>query len=109
LGATVVGVSGDTFQTLNKFSVNACRSKFPLVADPDRKTMKPHKSALIPFTAYANRTSYVITPDHRVLYVYSSLDPVRHVKNPMNALEAWRVQHPMGSDVWWRRGALCGT
>ena len=33
LGATVVGVSGDDIDTLSKFSVQACQSKFPVASD----------------------------------------------------------------------------
>jgi peroxiredoxin Q/BCP len=40
LGATVVGVSHDTIDTLNKFSVSECRSKFPVAADADQTIMK---------------------------------------------------------------------
>src|SRR4030088_3743431 len=35
LGATVIGVSHDTIQTLDKFSLTECRSKFPVAADAD--------------------------------------------------------------------------
>ena len=94
LGASVVGVSGDDIATLDKFSVSECQSKFPLVADADRKVMKAYDAVLVPFTAYASRTSYVITPDDRVLYAYTALSPEQHVTNTYNALAAWRAQHP---------------
>ena len=94
LGASVIGVSGDTIETLNKFSVSDCQSKFPLAADTDRKIMKAYDFVLIPFTSYASRTSYVITPDSHVLYVYTALDPSDHVTNTFNALAAWRARHP---------------
>jgi peroxiredoxin len=94
LGASVVGVSGDDIATLNKFSVSECQSKFPLIADADRKIMKAYDSVLVPLTAYASRTSYVITPDDRVLYAYTALSPDQHVTNTYNALAAWRAQHP---------------
>src|SRR4030088_405350 len=35
LGATVIGVSHDSIQTLDKFSLTECRSKFPVAADAD--------------------------------------------------------------------------
>jgi thioredoxin-dependent peroxiredoxin len=50
---------------------------------------------LIPLTSYASRTSYVITPDGKVIYSYTALDPDGHVANTMNALTAWRTAHPM--------------
>jgi len=42
---------------------------------------------------YADRTSYVITPDGKVLYSYSAMDPDKHVENTMAALEKWRAEH----------------
>ncbi len=94
LGATVVGVSGDGIEVLDKFSVSECNSKFPVVSDADRAVMKAYDSVLIPMTAYASRTSFVITPDDRVLYAYSAMSPDRHVANTLAALAAWRAQHP---------------
>ena len=94
LGATVIGVSGDDIATLDRFSVSECQSKFAVVADPGRRVMKAYDSVLVPFLAYANRTSYVITPDDRVIYRYNALDPNRHVENTLAALSAWRKAHP---------------
>jgi peroxiredoxin len=94
LGASVIGVSGDSIDTLKKFSVSECQSKFPVAADGDRAVMKAYDSVLIPFTAYADRTSYVITPDGKVLYSFTSLDPDQHVANTTRALTQWRQAHP---------------
>ena len=96
LGATVIGVSGDDIQTLNKFSVSECQSKFAVLADPERKVMKAYDTTMVPFLAYANRTSYVITPDDRVIYSYTALDPDDHVANTLAALADWRKAHPKG-------------
>jgi peroxiredoxin len=95
LGASVVGVSGDTIATLQKFSISECQSKFPLVADFDRRVMTAYDSVLNADTGRASRTSYVITPDDRVLYVYKASSPEDHVANTYQALAAWRTQHPI--------------
>ena len=89
LGATVIGVSGDDIEKLQRFSVSECRSKFPVAADGERKIMKAYDTVMIPGTSYASRTSYVITPDHKVWYSYSAMDPNQHVANTMQAVEAW--------------------
>lgn len=90
LGATVVGVSGDKIETLKRFSVSDCQGKFALVADTDRAIMKAYDSVLVPLTGYASRTSYVITPDRRILYTYSALSPDQHVANTYAALQRWK-------------------
>ena len=92
LGATVIGVSHDDIDTLNKFSVSECRSKFPVAADADQHIMKAYDAVLTLMPAYASRTSYVIAPDGRVLYAYSSLNPDKHVSNTLEALRRWAEQ-----------------
>jgi peroxiredoxin Q/BCP len=37
----------------------------------------------------ANRVSYVITPDHKIYYEYSSSDPDGHVPNTLAAVRKW--------------------
>lgn len=92
LGATVIGVSADNIDTLNKFSVSECRSKFAVAADTDQKIMKAYDAVLNKNSERANRTSYVITPDHAILYEYTDLNPEKHVENTMHALEQWAAK-----------------
>ncbi|MFJ3056005.1 peroxiredoxin [Herbaspirillum sp. NPDC087042] len=89
LGATVIGVSSDNIETLNKFSVSECRSKFAVAADGDKKIIKAYDAQFLKVTSYASRTSYVITPDHVILYEYTDMNPEKHVENTMQALEQW--------------------
>jgi peroxiredoxin len=92
LGATVIGVSGDDIAKLNRFSVSECRNKFA-VASADGKLIAAYKVKL-PVVARSNRTSYVIAPDGKVIFVYSALDPAGHVEKTMAAVKAWRAAHP---------------
>ncbi|WP_211451687.1 peroxiredoxin [Collimonas antrihumi] len=92
LGATVIGVSADNIDTLNKFSVSECRSKFPVAADQDQSIMKSYDSVLLYKTSYANRVSYVIAPNGNIIYEYSSMDPDKHVSNTLQALEQWSAK-----------------
>lgn len=87
LGATVIGVSHDNIETLNKFSVSACRSKFAVAADPNLTVAKQYDAVLKAAPKYANRTSYVIAPDGKIAYTYTNLDPDKHVENTLNALK----------------------
>lgn len=92
LGASVIGVSNDTIETLNRFSVSECQSRFPVASDRAQRIMKAYDAVLLWKTSYASRTSYVITPDGRVAYVYSNLNPDQHVRNALSALRDWRAQ-----------------
>ncbi len=93
-GATVIGVSHDDIGTLEKFSVSECRSKFPVAADPQRHIIDAYDAAMPLVKTIANRVSYVIAPDGTIVYEYTSLSPEKHVRNTMNAVEAWAKAHP---------------
>ena len=88
LGATVVGVSGDDIDTLSKFSVQACQSKFPVASDEKQSVMKSYDALLKTRPEFANRVSYVIAPDGRVVYHYMSLNPMKHVEKMLGALKS---------------------
>jgi peroxiredoxin len=94
LGATVIGVSHDDIETLRKFSVSECRSKFPVAADPDLSIARSYDAVLTRLLHYASRTSYVIAPDGTIIYAYSDMSPDKHVQNTLDALKAWRDKHP---------------
>jgi thioredoxin-dependent peroxiredoxin len=94
LGATVIGVSHDGIDTLKKFSVSECRSKFAVAADPDGKVIKDYDARLAIITGMADRISYVITPDHKIAFVYSAMNPDQHVTLTMDAVKKWRAAHP---------------
>lgn len=89
LKATVIGVSGDDIETLNRFSISECRSKFAVASDADGRIMKSY-DATMPFVAtYAKRVSYVISPQGRIIYAWSSMGPDQHVPNTLAALRRW--------------------
>jgi thioredoxin-dependent peroxiredoxin len=92
LGATVIGVSHDKIDVLNRFSVSECRSKFAVAADEDQSIMKSYDAVLAIMPRYADRVSYVIAPNGRVLYAYTSLSPDKHVANTLDALRKWSAQ-----------------
>ncbi len=91
LGATVIGVSHDPIDKLQKFSVSECRSKFAVAADTDQTVMKEYDAVLPQHPEYANRTSYVIAPNGTIIYEYTSLDPTQHVSNTLTALRTWKA------------------
>jgi peroxiredoxin len=94
LGATVIGVTAGNIDRLAEFSTSECRSKFPVAADADLSIAKIYDSTLAVFPGHSNRTSYVIAPDHKVIFAYSDLDPSKHVELTMDALKKWRADHP---------------
>lgn len=91
LGATVIGISTDDIETLKKFSVSECRSKFAVAADADKSITKAYDSVHPLKSTYASRTSYVITPDASIIYAYSDGSPSKHVENTLAALKQWRA------------------
>src|SRR5215470_14350684 len=86
LGATVIGVSHDPIEKLNRFSVSECRNKFAVASDADGSVMKNYDAVLPAKPEYANRTSYVIAPTGLIVYSYTDLNPDKHVENTMAAV-----------------------
>jgi peroxiredoxin len=93
LGATVIGVSHDPIEKLNKFSVSECRNKFAVASDADGSVMKNYDAILPVKPDYANRTSYVIAPTGVIIYSYTDLKPDKHVENTMAAVKKWQDDH----------------
>ncbi len=93
LHATVIGVSHDPLDKLQKFSVSECRNKFAVAADTDQSVEKSYDAVLDKAPQYANRTSYVIAPDGTIIYTYTNLKPDDHVKNTLAALKDWEAKN----------------
>ena len=98
MGATVIGVSADTIEVLDKFSLSECRSKFAVAADGSLAIAKAYDAVLLKFTSKANRTSYVITPDFKIIAVHSDLNPDRHVEITLAAVKNWVAQTGAGKN-----------
>ena len=93
LGASIVGVSADNIETLNRFSVEECRNKFAVAAGSS-KVIAEYDVKLLPLVAKSNRTSYVITPDGKIAFVHSNLSYKGHVELSLAAVKEWRANHP---------------
>jgi len=90
LGASVVGVSTDELDVLQRFSVQACNGRFPVASDSASRVVRSFDAAMQTRPDHANRISYVIAPDSRILHVYQSLNPERHVERTLAALRQWK-------------------
>ena len=85
-GATLIGMSADNIGTLHQFSTQECSAKFPVAADPDLKVINAYDDTWkMPSSGntVANRTSYVIAPDGKIVYTYTDLNPDKHVENTL--------------------------
>ena len=54
--------------------------------------MKSYDAVFKLMPKYADRTSYVIAPDGRIVYAYTAMDPDKHVENTLDALRKWSAQ-----------------
>ncbi|GBQ34564.1 thioredoxin peroxidase [Komagataeibacter saccharivorans NRIC 0614] len=98
LGATVIGVSTDDLPTLDRFSVSEGHGRLMVATDPKGQIARQYDSRL-PLLNRANRTSYVIAPDGKVIYAYSALSPDGHVAHTLDALRQWRAAQGQASRV----------
>ena len=86
-GAQVIGMSADDLPTLKRFSVEACRSAFP-VASATPATIAAYDVALKARPGLTNRTSYVIDRRGRIVAVHSDSDWSRHVAVTLAAVRS---------------------
>jgi peroxiredoxin len=89
-GATVIGMSADDLPTLRKFSTEECRDQFTVgIATP--AIIKSYDVAMKRVGAPAgmtDRTSYVIAPSGKIVFVHSDLDYRGHVSQSLAAVKA---------------------
>ena len=101
-GATIIGVSADDIQRLNKFSSDPdfCAGKFPVASDPGGKIAASYGLTISPSRQGAKdvrgeeinhgfipRTTFVINKEGKIAAVYSSntdhITPDEHVKKAL--------------------------
>lgn len=86
-GAQVIGMSADDLPTLKRFSVEECRNAFPVaIAKP--AVIQAYDVALKSKPGLTDRTSYVIAPNGRVVFVHSDLSWRDHVAKTLAAVKA---------------------
>jgi peroxiredoxin len=86
-------MSADPVDKLREFSAKDCAGKFA-VASASPAVIRGYDVALgrqIQGRDATNRTSYVIAPDGKIVYVHSDLSPADHVRNTLAAVQRWRA------------------
>ena len=98
-GATVIGMTAGHVDQLEKFSSELCAGKFAvaaaspaIIASYDVSLKKPDGTA----TGITDRTSYVIAPNGKVIFVHSDMNAADHVRLTLDAVKKWRAAHKKG-------------
>jgi thioredoxin-dependent peroxiredoxin len=89
MGASVIGLSADTIDVQREFSTQECRDKFPVGADPDLSVIKAYDAKFRGWAA-ADRISYVISPEGKIISSYIDADAAKHIEVALGAVRAWR-------------------
>ena len=105
-GATVVGVSLDDIGRLNTFSADPeyCGGKIAVASDPDGHVARAYALAVRDAApgrkdtrgvaiahGFAERSTFVVTPDGRVAATFDGLSPVENVEHALAAVQ--RLAH----------------
>jgi len=95
-GATVIGMTAGNVEKLEAFSAEKCAGKFAVAAASpeivkgyDVQLTKPDGSA----TKITSRTSYVIAPNGKVLFVHSDMGPADHIRLSLAAVQKYKASH----------------
>ncbi len=93
-GAAVIGLSSDPIDVQREFSTKECRDKFPVGADPKLSVIKAYDAAFtMPGMAFANRISYVISPEGKILYAYADSNAEKHIENALAVVRKWHDEN----------------
>ena len=107
-GASIIGVSSDSIARLNAFSADPqyCAGKIAVASDADgaiakaynlnkfdaKPGMKDSRGEAIDHD-FTERTTFVVTPDHKILATLSSADdkltPAQHVEKSLAAVQQY--------------------
>jgi peroxiredoxin len=94
-GATVIGMSADTVPVLQKFSTQKCAGKFAVASAGPRvvSAYDVDYGKLVPINGstprqITTRTSHVIAPNGKIVYVHSDPDPAGHIEGTLAAVRA---------------------
>ncbi|MCP4615349.1 MAG: peroxiredoxin [Bradyrhizobium sp.] len=95
-GASVIGMTAGNIDKLEAFSAEKCAGKFAVAAaspeiirNYDVALTRPDGTA----TKITSRTSYVIAPDGKVLFVHSDMSPAGHIRLSLEAVQKYRAAH----------------
>ena len=89
LGATVVGISGDSADSHQRFS-DEHSVPFSLLVDPERRLIKAYGASL-PILNRTLRVTYVIDTNRRILGAFHhELSAAKHLSDVKKALESQR-------------------
>ena len=79
-GASVVGISRDSLDTLGRYSIEACDGKFPVVSADEAlvNAYDVNDGAM-----FNTRTTYVIVPSGHIAFVHDNNDARGHVKKAL--------------------------
>jgi thioredoxin-dependent peroxiredoxin len=91
LGVRVIGMSRDDLATLKRFSVEECRNAFPVASASDA-IARSYDVVLKQKPELTDRTSYVIAPDGRIVFVHSEMDWSEHVPKTLAAVRALQAK-----------------
>ena len=92
-GATVIGMSADPVERLQAFCSEHCAGKFA-VATASPVIVRGFDVALgreVEGRQITNRTSYVIAPNGKILFVHSDMNPADHVRSTLAAVRRWKA------------------
>ncbi len=102
VGASIVGVSLDSIERLNDFSADPsyCAGKFPVASDADGKIAKTYELSIREATpgktdsrgveinhGFAERTTFVISPDGKIAASIGGLKPEENVAKALDAVQ----------------------
>lgn len=108
-GASIIGVSLDSIGRLKDFSADPeyCAGKVAVASDPDGRIAKSYQLAIRDAApgkkdtrgadighGFAERTTFVVTPDGRIAATLGGLKPAENVQKSLETVQQLAAAHP---------------
>jgi peroxiredoxin len=97
-GASVIGISGDKIEVQRDFFEQRVSRHVPGGRRPQlfgHKSLRRRVQHSACRRAFANRISYVISPEGKILHAYSDSHAEKHIENSLAAVKKWREEHKL--------------
>jgi peroxiredoxin len=95
--ATVIGVSSENLDAIQKNLNGDCLNRFPIAADPDLDIISAYDAVIDYDDDQSQRIAYVISPYGEIIHVHRSSEPLGYIKESIDAVQEWKMVNDVGS------------
>ena len=95
--ATVIGISSQNMDTIQKNFNADCLNNFPIAADPDLDIISAYDAVIGYDDDQSLRIAYVISPYGEIVFAHKSSEPLGYIRESIEAVQEWKMVNDVGT------------